>query len=575
MSARHLIVGMDGADLRVIEGLGRDALPNLFAAMNRGAFAALESVKPPATLPNWLTFLTAVDPGEHGVFDFTTRSGYQVAFRGGTARTAPLVAEDLDRAGLVTAWLSFPGTWPPPRLANGVFMSGWDSPVAFHADRSFVWPEPLYDDITKRFGAIAFGDVDEFLADQPGWHDALPASLCRRVERKTELAEWLLASRSWDVFAVYFGESDTAAHHLWSLHDPDSPRRPPGTPNASPSPLERVYLALDEALGALLRAAGDDVELTVVSDHGSGGSSDKVLYLNRALAEAGLLRFRQSQTRSRALSLAKGIALKRLPAALRERVFRAWDTELPSWLESRARFGAIDMGRTTAFSDELNYFPGVHLNLRGREPAGTISPADRTRALRDVAAALLALRDPWNGKPIVRAATPREELFEGPHVGRAPDLLLDLHRDGASDSALNANDGYSWNLMPSAGAPPGTGSTRRLGVDEYLGRKGRSMPGSHRDHGIFVAAGPRVKATGRVEATMHDAAVTTLARMDAAPPPEARGRVLWEALEERSAASGSQSNTRSPSPQRRPTPQLPSGNAGDVERRLRALGYIE
>src|ERR1700754_4820750 len=109
--ARALIIGLDGADLSVIEALGAARLPNLFAAMARGVFAAQQSVLPPATLPNWATFLTGVDPGVHGVFDFTTRHGYGVRFTAGRIREAPTFFRALDRAGLATACLFFPGTY--------------------------------------------------------------------------------------------------------------------------------------------------------------------------------------------------------------------------------------------------------------------------------------------------------------------------------------------------------------------------------------------------------------------------------------------------------------------------------
>jgi predicted AlkP superfamily phosphohydrolase/phosphomutase len=89
MSARHLVIGLDGADVDVIERMGRDALPTLFALREKGAWARLRSVVPCATLPNWTTFLTGVDPGTHGVFDFTTRVGTRIAFTGGTLRAVP------------------------------------------------------------------------------------------------------------------------------------------------------------------------------------------------------------------------------------------------------------------------------------------------------------------------------------------------------------------------------------------------------------------------------------------------------------------------------------------------------
>ena len=54
-----------------------------------------------------------------------------------------------------------------------------------------------------------------------------------------------------------------------------------------------MYRALDHAVAELLRAAGgDQVEVTIVTDHGSGGASDKVLYCTRVLQDAGFLRFR-------------------------------------------------------------------------------------------------------------------------------------------------------------------------------------------------------------------------------------------------------------------------------------------
>ena len=540
MTARALVIGIDAADLDVVTAIGRARLPALFSLMDRGAFARLESVLPAATLPNWTTFLTGVNPGAHGVFDFTTRSGYSVRFTAGTVRAAPTIASRLDAMGLACACIGFPATWPPEKLEHGVFMSGWDAPVAFEADRSFVWPPPLYDEIVARFGAPRFDDVDEFDAGSSGWHAALAPALVARIERRVELLEWLLERRRWDLFAAYFGEADTAAHHLWSLHDERSPRRPAGVGAREQDGLARVYEALDRAVAALVTRAGSGTEVTIVSDHGSGGASDKVLYINRALADAGLATLREGRATTSVATRMKDIALTRLPARLRERVFRSFDTALPSWLESRARFGGLDMQRTIAFSDELNYFPAVHLNVRGREPLGRVRACDVARARRDVSDALLALRDPFTGAPVVAGVHAREDLFQGPYVERAPDLILELTLDA----------GYSYNVMPSAHAPRGAGAFRRLGPDEYLGRKGRSLPGSHRRHGLFVAAGPSVERAGELRARMADATATVLARLGVSASARGDGRALDEVILDRAAEAR-------------------------VATRLRALGYIE
>src|SRR4030095_8241516 len=163
--------------------------------MRMGSYAHLESVRPPATLPNWTTFLTGVNPGVHGVFDFTVRDGYSVRFKGGTLRVCPTLFEHLDRLGLSCASVGFPATWPPPRLRHGVFISGWDAPVAFESDSSFIWPRALHDAIVERFGPIRCDDVNEFAAERTGWHEELAGALVRRIGHKTALAKWLLGTR--------------------------------------------------------------------------------------------------------------------------------------------------------------------------------------------------------------------------------------------------------------------------------------------------------------------------------------------------------------------------------------------
>ena len=554
MSARAIAIGLDGADMDVIERLGPEQLPAIFALRERGAWSRLKSVRPPATLPNWITFLTGLDPGQHGVFDFTTRDGYRVAFRGGTVRQAPTIASRLDAAAKRCAVIGFPGTYPPEPLEHGVFISGWDSPVALDADRSFVHPSAMFDAIARRFGPMTFDDVDEFGADSPGWHRRLPAALEARIERKTALAEWLLNDRAWDLFAIYFGESDTAAHHLFSIYDERSPRYHDATTAHERDGLARVYRALDRAVFRITRR-DPNADITLLSDHGSGPSGTKVLYLNRALEEAGLLTFSR---RSSVVGAAKDLALTHLPPRARQGLFAMASRRLPGWVESRARFGNIDFANTVAFSDELNYFPAIHLNLEGREPRGTVRAHDVEAVKARVREAMHSLVDPWTGARAVREVIDREELYRGAHVARAPDLVVELELDEAS---------ASYNVMPSASAPAGTGPWRRLARDEYLGRKGRSLPGSHRARGIYITAGPSVRPIGAIEASMADTTVTLLAQLGVRPDAEMPGRVLREGLREPRRGGAL--------PGSRPREPVAAGGTMHLEGRLRAMGYID
>jgi predicted AlkP superfamily phosphohydrolase/phosphomutase len=181
----------------------------------------------------------------------------------------------------------------------------------------------------------------------------------------------------------------------------------------------------------------------------------------------------------------------------------------------------------------------------------------------ELTSALTELRNPNTGEPVVRAVHAREELYQGPFIERAPDLLLELE--------LTA--GYSYNLMPSASAP-GRMVFRRLTPGEFLGRKGRSLPGSHRPHGLFIATGPSVLRRGRIEAGIADASASLLARMGVAAP-DGGGRALELGAHSPGVpAALPQAAMPSRADDERERTAL-AGDEARVAARLRNLGYIE
>jgi hypothetical protein len=216
-----------------------------------------------------------------------------------------------------------------------------------------------------------------------------------------------------------------------------------------------------------------------------GGASDKIVHLNRYLAEQALLHRRAGPGRfiDRAARKLRDVALAWLPAAVAQQIFRRARAAAAE-LESRARFGGFDWRRTLAFSEEANTNPGVWINLEGREAEGCVAPSDY-EAVRDrVIEALLAWRLP-SGDPVVARALRREEVHRGPHVARAPDIVVEL--------ALDAGYGLSLVATPwSEGGDQGAGipSLRILAADEKAGGRGRGMNGTHRSEGIWISVGP-------------------------------------------------------------------------------------
>jgi predicted AlkP superfamily phosphohydrolase/phosphomutase len=70
--------------------------------------------------------------------------------------------------------------------------------------------------------------------------------------------------------------------------------------------------------------------------------------------------------------------------------------------------------------------PGrVVIRVRGREKDGCVAPGAEYESLRDeIGSAALELCDPDSGEPIFQAAFKREELYHGPYLQQAADLIL-------------------------------------------------------------------------------------------------------------------------------------------------------
>ena len=66
-----LVIGLDGATFELINQFQSDgALPIFSKLMNKGLSYPLISTMPPHTAPGWVSSLTGVNPGEHGIYQF-------------------------------------------------------------------------------------------------------------------------------------------------------------------------------------------------------------------------------------------------------------------------------------------------------------------------------------------------------------------------------------------------------------------------------------------------------------------------------------------------------------------------
>jgi len=502
-------------------------LPHLAALSQRGSFLPCASTRPPVTFPAWTTCVTGVNPGRHGIFDFTcqTPGAHQIEFCNSTYRKAPALWNILSDAGKRVGVLGVPGTYPPEPV-NGFLVSGFDSPVATAVDSSCVYPPERF----RQVRDWRFADFQESHIG-PGWHEAALGALLAKIEDKEAIALDLLQEEPWDFFMVVFGESDTVAHHFWLFHDQDSPRHMDDGPRHA---IRDIYQRLDETVGKLCAAAHEDTVVAVVSDHGFGGAGTGVVHLNNWLAQEGYLRFSGASGES----MLKRLALRWVPPSLRGAAFRRF-RKLATAAESKSRFGGIDWAHTTAWSEELNYFPSIRVNLAGRDPDGQVKREDYDSFVAELCARL----ESW--APVAKA-WPRADLFDGPCVERAPDIVVELAFE----------DGYSHNCLRSRGGAP----FRRLTQEEWYGGKEKGMTGNHRDPGILLLS-EKTAASG---ASLQDVAPTVLAVLGVPAPPMDGASLLGTGTQAR-AAHGAAKEEK---PYDRAAAKV-------VEDRLRALGYFE
>jgi predicted AlkP superfamily phosphohydrolase/phosphomutase len=340
----------------------------------------------------------------------------------------------------------------------------------------------------------------------------------------------LLNREPWNFFMAVFGESDTVAHHFWMFHDPASPRH---LPNGPANAIRQIYQRLDQTVGKLIEAA-QGATVAVVSDHGFGGAGDGVVHINNWLAGHGHLRFASARE-----NVVKKLALTVTPPSWRGKLFRRF-RGMAAGVETRSRFGGIDWLRTRAWSEELNYFPTVRINLRGREPMGQVDPAGYDAYCR----ALCKELEAW---PVIQKAWRRDEIYHGGALENAPDIVLEL--------ALE--NGYSYSCLRSRGGP----AFRRMRPDEFVGGKERGMNGNHRLTGIFLFSKPVTAAAASIE----DVAPTVLAELGVACPPMDGTPITGVVQDNAPPQQTVQRENAEYSPEQQQV----------VEDRLRALGYLE
>jgi hypothetical protein len=266
MSARLLIIGLDGADGHTLDRASRDGtLPNLAALRARGRAWAISSARGATDDALWASFQYGADVGEHGRYSYLLQSdSEQVAYAPNQEVDRETFWDRLSQQGLRVAILDVPKC-RLPRPLNGIHLVDWlVHGRYFHSPLGY--PEGLADDIVARFGAPPPSRCDYqplMLSDDEvrGVRD----SLYRAVGQKRAAGLHYLLGQAWDLFIIGFKEAHCGCHMLWEFADPGHAKHDAARVARLGNPVLDVLKAQDAAIGDLVAAAGPEATVMVFS----------------------------------------------------------------------------------------------------------------------------------------------------------------------------------------------------------------------------------------------------------------------------------------------------------------------
>ena len=371
---RSVVVGLDGVPYTLLKNLKLNGhIPNMTSIFDTGYFGQTSVCIPEISSVSWSSFMTGTQPGEHGVFGFMDfqPGTYKMYFPNFTHLKASTIWDDLKAEEKRTVVINMPATYPA-RPINGALISGF---VAIDINKA-VYPASLIPQLKDLNYRI---DVDTMKARED--YDFLFQDLYATLEGRERAADFLWDDTDWDLFIIVITGTDRLMHFLWEAYGDET--------HAYHDAFIDYYKAVDRLVGhvydrfcALEVPQTQDNKFYMLSDHGFTGVETEV-YINRWLQDHGYLKYGKDNPET-----------------------------------------IMDIGHgSTAFAMDPSR---IYINLKDKYPLGIVEPRDYEKIRKEIKAGMEELH--FNGgKKVTRKVYLKEELYEGPFIEQAPDLVVLSH----------------------------------------------------------------------------------------------------------------------------------------------------
>lgn len=515
-SKRVFVIGLDGSTFDLLDPwVAEGKLPNLKRMLERSTFGRLESTIPPVTPPAWTSFMTGVNPGKHGVFDFYAFNPN--SFEKGLVNSSHVRSKrfwDLaGERGKRSIILYVPLTYPPQRL-EGVMISGIPAPL--HGE--LIYPKEMEEELKKKSEKWLFEvDLDKLRDFHEG---SFLKEIYQTLEARIGVANYLV-SKEWDIFVLVIMETDWMQHFLWGERE---------------RYLLPFYAKIDGMIGHFIDSLTEEDTILILSDHGFGEVS-RTFYINSWLRKEGFLSSRRRWVRSDE-TLDLGMGPHKKQSTLMKKI---------KWPRIKGRSG-IDWRKTQAYSVATGWLWGVRVNLMGKEPKGIVKPEEYDDLRKRIVEELRSAVDEEEGRRVMEGVYPREDIYWGPYTKNGHDIIF------TPDCECTLSDR----------------------IKDKIFRKNEKAGSSHRRDGILILCGPGIKKGKKITgAHIMDVAPMILYLLGLPIPKDIDGRVLTEALEPEILKAYPVRYEDIPLGVEGPKFVMTGAEEEEVRKSLRGLGYFE
>jgi len=383
-----VIIGLDGVPLGLLKKLAEDGvMPWLHGRLAHAVSSELE-VLVPYTAPSWPTISTGVNPGKHGIYDFLVpRPNAEPRPATRMDLEWPYVTEMVSANGLPSVSISVPFNYPPFVRSGVRVVSGWTSA------RLETWPPGERGEALRLLGGQQGPPKPTSIEDYVDM-------VIENTERQAELIRSYYTGKPWRVFYFVLPGPDWAFHYTFGdvVRGTRLGRR-----------VYRLFRVIDELIRFLYENAPGETLFIHVSDHGFMEATE-ALNGNVLLEKEGLLKKSEERVN------------------LRSRVVLRLASLLPPWLKHRLKYSSLAvlarrLGAAAAF--EYSRLPIDYAASKAYFTSAYsvytnpgLPPEERER----VASQVLSILQRYRG--MLRVVARGRDYFWGPHVDRAPDVVV-------------------------------------------------------------------------------------------------------------------------------------------------------